>query len=587
MRRGAAKQPRMRTPLRFVLSFALSFVLRAEEGVQTAARLLPPETVMFAELHDVQRTVERLMQSSWGDLAREPEVGGFLGKLIAAAAKEAPMELRESLGQIAKTLPVSGFFAMTEMPDFQNPSAHAVPKMLLGASYRGEPQVMENLLQKLRDSVLKNASVKQAKGTIEGTEIETFADSDFSVSFAHADKQVLLATDRKLLTQALARRAGRGSRSLADTEGWQAVEKEAVTSPDATGFLSYDAFLEKLSSAAGRDAAAITAMRSLMPQFLSVSTKFDGPLMRERAYLHYRMVLPRMESKHRSLAFTGEDTFAYLESSLATMGMTVDKLIESNPLLKEAGSELEKHGLTLADISHTFGPEISFVSDWESGGLAIPTAFAAVEVRDLEKARKFIGMITEAIDPEGKLIEKEHRGAKLWSMKGPVPLVQPTVALSGTHLMFGLNPGTVTAALDHLASGKSALAESASFTGALKTVGEPNGGLGFIDSARLVERLYDRMRPFIAVAIAGNPKVSEFLDASMLPKTAALARHMPPFVAGFHAGQHGYVVESTGPVTYVAGVGGVALIAGFSIPVMTAARARAAEKAARGAEKQQ
>lgn len=568
----------MRTSLSLALSFVLSFVLRAQEAAPSSARLLPPETFVFAELHDVQRTVERLAQSSWGELARDPEVGGFFGKLVAGVAKEIPAEAREILRQIVKVAPVGVFFAMTEIPDFQNANAKEVPKMLFGISYRGDSQIMDGLLAKMRDSVLKSGKAKQSKETVDDTEIETFADNDFSLSMVHLDKQVLVATDRKILSDALARRAGRGTRSLADTEGWQTVQKEAVTSPDATGFFSYEALFEKIFTIGEPEAGALGAMRDVMPQFASISTKLDGELMRERAYMHYRMALPRTESQHRSLAFTGEDTFAYLESAMATTGLTMDKFFEKNPIFHEVSAALEKHGLTLADISQTFGPEIAIVSDWETGGLAFPTVFAAVEVRDAEKARKFAAMITDLMKSEGELTEKEHRGAKLWSIAGPVPIVQPTLALSGKHLMLGLNTGTVTAALDREASGKSVLAESAAFTGALKTVGETNGGLAYIDSARLVERIYDRVRPFIATAIAGDSTLSNFLDASELPKTAALTRHMPPFVAAFQAGEHGYVVESTGPVTYFTGVVGVAFVAGFTIPIISAVRVRAMDK---------
>ncbi len=568
----------MKIRLCLALSCVLSFVLRAEEVAQTAARLVPQETVIFAELHDVQRTLERLSQSSWGELARDPESGGFFKKALTVAAKEVPREATDILSSIAKAVPAGGFFAMTEIPDFKNPGANAIPKMMAGLSYRGEPQAVEMLLQKLRDAALKDAKVKQSKETIDGAEIETLADSNFSLSFFHADKQVMFATDRKLLAEALARRGGKGSQSLADTEAWATSQKEAVTSPDATGFFSYEAFFEKMLAVAGPEAGLLSGMLDAIPQFLSVSTKLDGAVMRERAYMHYRRALPQMDSKHHSLAFTGEDTFAYLESHLATVGTNFEKLFEKNPMADEITAALEKHGLTIADITQTFGSEISFVSDWESGGLAFPTLFAAVEVRDVEKARKFATMITGFMQSGKKLIEKEHGGAKLWSVDGPVPLVQPTLALSGTHLMFGLNPATVNAALDRAASGKIALTQSAQFNGALKTVGETNAGLAYIDSARLIERIYDRVRPFIAGAIAGNAKVSEYLDASALPRTPALTKHMPPFIAAFQSSEHGYVVESTGPLTYLTGTFGVAIVAGFTIPFFTAARMQALPK---------
>ena len=275
-------------------------------------------------------------------------------------------------------------------------------------------------------------------------------------------------------------------------------------------------------------------------------------------------MLPRAESKHRSLAFTDSDTFAYFETSMAGSAVPLDKIFEANPLLRDASPELQKFGLNLGDIVTTFGSEIALVSDWESGGLAFPSLFAAVEVRDAEKARKFADLITSVMATDGALIEKEHLGAKLWSVKAAVPLFQPTLALNGTHLMFGLNVASVKAALDHAASGKSALAESGTFTSSLKTVGDTNNGLAYVDCAQLLGRLYDRARPFITSSIASDPKISKFLDASLVPKTEVLTRHMLPFVLSLHNGEHGFEMESTGPVTYVTGVGGVAFLAGLS-----------------------
>ncbi len=569
----------MKIRLCLALSCVLSFVLRAEDVPPSAARLLPKETVILAELHDVGRTLDRLSQSSWGELARDPEAGEFFKKAVTAIAKEAPREVQEVFGLIRQAAPSGGFFAMTEFPDLKNPAVGAMPKMIGGLSYRGEAQVVDGLLQRFRDGALGSGKVKQSKETVEGAEIETLSDNSFAVSFVHTDKQLMFATDAKLLAEALTRRAGKGTPSLADSEAWATAQKEAVPSPDATGFFSYAAFFEKMVAGGGPESSLIAGMIDAIPQFLSVSTKLDGPIMRERAYLHYRQALPAMDSQHHSLGFTSEDTFAYLESNLASAGVNFEKLFEKNPLATELTAALQKHGLTLGDIVQTFGSEISFLSDWESGGLAMPTLFVGIEVRDVEKARKFATMISGFMQSEGKLIEKEHGGAKLWSVNGPVPLVQPTLALSGTHLMFGLNPVSVKGAIDRLASGKTALTQSEKFPGALKTVGGTNAGLAYLDSARLVERIYDRVRPFLAGAIAGNRKLSQYLDASTLPKTPALTKHMPPFVAAFQAREHGYVVESTGPLTYVAGVVSVAVVAGAAIPFVIGARMPVPRKA--------
>ena len=350
------------------------------------------------------------------------------------------------------------------------------------------------------------------------------------------------------MLDALARKAGHGPASLAQTDAWKAAAKEAVAEPDMTAFLDCQSMMKKLMEAGGRDTAVLTAFQSFLPEFVSVSTKFDGRLMRERAYAQFKMVLPRSESKHRSLAFTGEDTFAYVETNVAGAVAAVEKIAEFEPSIKDS-SELGQFGLSFDDIPKTFGSEIAIVSDWESGALAFPTLFASVELKDAEKGRKFGGLITSAMGSGGEVIQKDYHGTMLWSLKGPIPLFQPTLAVTDTHLMFGINQGSVTAALDHAKDGKS-IAGSAPFVAAMKTVADSNDGLAYVDCGRLVERLYERARPFITDAIAHSPELAKHFDVSLLPKIETLKRNMPSFLAGFQAGQHGYVIESTGPVTY-------------------------------------
>ncbi len=177
----------MKPPLGLVLSLVLSFVASAEEGTASAARLLPPETVMFAELHDLPRTVERFRNTCWAEIAREPEMRDFFKNLGPMLEKQTPEITRGILDAIAKAGPAAGFFALTEMP---TPKVTRVPKMILGISYRGEALHAQALLEKFRDAILagSHAKVKSSKETIEGTEVETFANSKSSLSVVHADK---------------------------------------------------------------------------------------------------------------------------------------------------------------------------------------------------------------------------------------------------------------------------------------------------------------------------------------------------------------------------------------------------------------
>ena len=202
------------------------------------------------------------------------------------------------------------------------------------------------------------------------------------------------------------------------------------------------------------------------------------------------------------------------------------------------------------------------LSDWEPGGISLPTFFAAVEVRDAAKARLFAELIAEQMKDGDKLVKKEEAGTTFWSLTTSVPFAQPTLGINDKHMIFGLNYSTAAAGLRQLKAGGGNLSGSPAFQSSLKTVPPPTVGLLYVDFKTLFERLYEKFKPSLAFALLENPDVAKYFDGAKLPKAETISRHLLPLALTYGPAEQGYVAEGAGSLsliqTYVPVVGGTA-----------------------------
>ncbi len=567
------------TVSRFVVwfAFAICFLsVRGKAAESVGAKLAPAESPALIEIHDVPRTMARWKETAFYKISEEPEWKAFTSKLDKLLDEVPdPGLVRGIFAEIAKVDPSAAFFALAEVPDFKGAR---LPKLLGGISYRGETAHVRSLLGSLREKLQQSGAVKIESSTEGGVDFEAASIGDVTVTLAYVDKWIFAATDRQLLMDAIARYMGKAPPGLAGSDTWKTSVKQSVEEPDLTLFISYGWIAKMLAKTGDADAAMFAAMADFMPESWITTVKLEGGGMRERTFMRYKTALPHAQGAHRSLAFTGPDTIAYLEADYSGWVEPYKKLLATIPLPDIP--ELESSGLKIGDIATTFGPEIALLSDWENGALFLPTAFAAVELLDAAKGRKFAELIAKAMDGGGKVTVKEEDGTKLWTMNLSIPVVKPTLAVNNKHLMFGLNPESVFAPLKRAKEGQQSLLQTPAFSTALKSVAEPNGGMLFVDTKRVFERLYDRGRPFVAMGIVRSPVVAKFLDAVLLPKTETFSKHFTPMMVSFHVDENGYLMESTGPTTYITGTMGVAIGGALLMPAITAARGKARETVA-------
>jgi hypothetical protein len=284
------------------------------------------------------------------------------------------------------------------------------------------------------------------------------------------------------------------------------------------------------------------------------SAKMDGLLMRDHFYVRAEKPAKAEPFANRSAAFTSPATYVY---AAGQVGLFIDSMkqsleaMEKSPQGAALSKELATKGLKLNDLFTTFGPEITILSDWESGALAVPTLFAAVEIRDSAKARLFADLLMSEMGDEKKLAMSEEDGTKLWMLPNQMPAVQPTVALNDKHLIFGLNPQTVKGALKRARAGDADVPSRSDYQSALKTVSAPNAGVLYLDMKTLFERSYDKMKPMAAFSMLGQPDLAKYFDPAKLPKAETISRHLLPVFISWAEADKGMQMESTGSLSLI------------------------------------
>jgi hypothetical protein len=178
-----------------------------------------------------------------------------------------------------------------------------------------------------------------------------------------------------------------------------------------------------------------------------------------------------------------------------------------------------------------------------------PGVMGAVEVRDAAKAKMFAEALAESIASGGSLSKKEEDGVTYWTLSLGIVVAQPTVAVSDKHLVVAINYATAVGAFKQIkAGGAGSLEQAEGFKNGLKALPTPGMGTLYIDTKKLFERLYEKVKPMAAMQLAGNPQVSKYIDPAKFPKAETFSKHLSPMTVVISNAPDGLIIESNGPV---------------------------------------
>ncbi len=527
---------------------AFVFLKRSEPHRSRAAELAPAETIFFAQLPDLARSVQRFGKTSLHAIWAEPEMQAFMEKPLHAMPTL--VQIREKWPQMVRIAPREAFVAMTSLDG-------TTPKFVAGMAFSGSRTEVEALMAEPRAELKKAWPAGRADLLNYGaSEIEVFTWQGGTMADTFRGKWYLVANDLDLLKATLDRVDGKGGPALAGSETFKKVTAPLPADADMIMVAQPAALTDRLGAlmaAAGAKPGAKDVATAAKSEGMAYAAKMDGAQMRDVIFIPgsgaAEAPLPRS-----TLALSDADTFLYYamavpaqihlpESASMVLGLL-------GPSLEPMDKALAEKGLKWADFGTVFGPEVGSLVNWAAEADA-PSALLALDVREVAKAKAFLDVLTGPSLGGAAWGQKEENGVTLYQMPGEgLTLTTPSLALTGKFLVLGLSPEAVQAGLARLGSGAATIGQSAGYQSIARQVGSPTSGYGYLDFKTLFERSYAMFRPFVVMSVAFSADAGQFIDAGKLPSTDAIGKHLSPIVFTQSTREHGTLLESVGPLTF-------------------------------------
>jgi hypothetical protein len=258
-----------------------------------------------------------------------------------------------------------------------------------------------------------------------------------------------------------------------------------------------------------------------------------------------------------------KETLLYL-AMILNLG---DKMDTLNQVAAFAGTKafqaLIGSGITGADWKAAFGVELGVLADWPSN-INWPSVLVTLPVTEPAKAGKILDTLLRGNEGEN-WVQTEKEGVRYFSKQSVASFVAitPTIALSNTIVVAGLNPLSVEEAIKRSASSSSEFANSQDYKAAATMLPAPTNFFAYIDTAPLYSRLDASLRPMLLMAAAFLPAVASSIDSGKIPAPEVIAKHLSPIVSAQRYDTDGYIAESIGPITLDQLGLGIAILSGF------------------------
>ena len=508
-----------------------------------AAQLVPGETLLFVDLPNLPRTALRWPQTGLAKILAEPEMQQFLAKPRAAGPGK---DWDEKLGQLLRLAPREVFVAVTSIEG-------TTPKWVAGCAFIGRKKDAQALLAEPR-AAWKEVwpAGKSDIGTHGAVEVETFTYGDAVLAEAFAADWYLISNDVPLLHATLD--AAALPNGAAGALGTRDVFKKATaplpTEGDALVFAQLGTLTERITSlmvASGQapDPQQLADLQRM--QAVAWGTKMEGETMRDTIYLLAPGGALEPKLALHALGLQTADTFlSYVLKLPEKIEMPDSAGLVGGylPMLAPMEKALAEKGLTWADFGKAFGPELGVVADWAQKD-AQPSAVLGLDVRDPAKARAFVEVFTGEATGSPPWGRAEKDGVTLFQSppgEGLIPIT-PALALTDKFLVLGFSPEGVETAVARWKQ-----APPRAWT--IKEVEAPSTGFGELDMKTLFERSYGTLRPLLAMSLAFNADLGQYLDAGKLPGTETISRHLAPSLYTQSTTAEGTLVQSVGTLTF-------------------------------------
>jgi Protein of unknown function (DUF3352) len=523
----------------FVLIVAIAFWMISGAGPSDAATLLPVETVAFASLPDLPRTAARWPKTILAKIGAEPEMQAFLERPVQYLTNDRGGS--EAAGILWKLKPAQIFAAILSMNSKET-------TLLVGFQFWGGKSGHDLAVARLRQELSAGGPPPQiTREKYRGVEIASSSHHGLTLYNASQGQWGFLSNDLSKLKDALDRAAGRKKEgSLADSPQYREVLGKLTKDPDLLFLLQPQSALDTLleiGSSLGAQPIPRHVEQLRKVEAVGATTKLDGANLRDNIFVLRRNPPNTGSLSHEAIKFTSLQTAIYF-----------DFASDFRQILTTLSNAIASYGLSTADMQNTslpqlipeaFGPDCAISISWTPERMR-PSGLVAVQIKDRAKAEESLRQLLPLLPPSNVT---EAQGIRYFSFPSlQTAFANPTLALAADFLILGDDPDAVSHSLGALKNGDT-LEKSPAFAPALSAYKTANEVFGFADSKMLFERGFPMLRPVIVFAAAVVPGASAVIDASKLPETESIAKHLEPIVYMQTRMPDGYLIESSGPIT--------------------------------------
>ncbi len=538
------------------LAAAGVFYFLRHRGVAEGAQLLPADTVFYAALPDVRRTLDRWPKTAIAQIGAEPAVAEFFKKPLSLAASQGGFE---GLDWILRVKPGRLFVAVTAA---RENGADA----LLGFEFFGGRKELDAAMDRLYHELGKSVPAgKLSTADYEGDAITTFTGAGPLVFSAAHGSWAFLSNSEAALKKALDRAASRDhSGSLAENDDFKTVTAHLAKTPDVAWFGEVKPALDLLKAvAAAQPATGINEKQFAQIEKIKAlggTLVLDGADQRESTFV-LAPDGPKLPLADRSpMALTTPASLFYYDSSVDwSMIASDDYLAAQSPTVRDF---LAAAKIDLKKMPEIFGGDLGLIVSWSPSAM-VPSVLAALEVKDRKQAESLADatLTTLGVTTTGR----ELHGAKVYGFPSPIQLIDPSIAVGDKFLYASLTGAELERALA-VQAGTPTLESAAAFKPALAEYKVDAQAFGYLDSKALFEGIYNRVRPVAIFAAAMSQDVGKYVDVDKLPETEVISRHLSAIVYTTKQVSDGWMIESSGPVTlsqafFVGALGGGAAYA--------------------------
>lgn len=523
-------------------------------GELKAAGYLPPDTVAFVEITDMQRSKARWQETALHKIAEEPEVAAFLVKPKSLVPASGDLDRFRALNPKEVFLAVTGRDA-------------AGPKVVGGFDFSGNRKDAESLVADLKNRFKSRYPDGQSDLEPYGSsQIETFTHDNKTIATVFKGPWFLASNDLDLLKSTLDRVAAKtgSSASLRDDATYKFCVAKLPADSDFTVFVAMKGIVDDLTTMleAAPNADRSTAEDLKKIQGIAASMKFDGENLHDALYFYRPGGEARAPLAFNSKAYTSPDTVLYfaLNPTLKQAPALPNAALDRSGMLSALSgvlSSLSEAGLGFEEFKAAFGPEAGAAINWGKNspmaGLAL-----ALDVRDKEKAGKFLDTLSRGLP------KQEVDGTQYYALpelgEGFIH-VSPVFALTDKALLFGIDRNSVQDVVSSAKSDAPRIDESPVFKAASALVPKPTDSFAYVDTRALFEKVYGLAALPLRLGGALSP-ASRYFDFGKMPFTAApISKHLGPIVFSQSTDENGTLSESVGPITFTevafgVGVGG-------------------------------